>query len=466
MKHSLVRFFAFTFLVSGAFLLAGCGEESAPPYRIDLEVWGVFDDSSVYRDILAEYKKLNETHVGGIDYRKKTQESYREDLLSAFAEGNGPDVFLIRNAWLPEFKNLIEPAPADLVSEKEFRDAFPDVVVSDFLVDGKVYGVPLSVDSLALYYNKDILNAAGITAPPETWEALLDDTRLLNEIDFYGNINQSAVAMGTAKNVNRSTDILLALAFQKGVGSVPDHRDAFSDTIDFSDSAMRASMDFYAQFARASSPYYSWNPNQHYSLDTFYEGKLGMMINYSWHIDTIRRKNAKLNFGVAPLPQFSGGTTANMANYWTLVVAKHKEPQVDAGRALEFPVDRYDELRVAESWQMLRYLALPHPEGTMTLRNFLDPSFSIEVSLESDPARRYLEETGQPAARRDLLEEQRADAWLSPFAYGNLIAKSWRTPNIDGAEGALADAIESIVYGERTVNSALSAAVSQISALK
>jgi len=464
--RSFTRLLPFLVALPVAVSLSGCGKEGPPPYSIDLEIWGIFDDSEAYRKAFGGYRSVNDAHIGQIEYRKKTEESYRDDLVSSFAEGNGPDVFLIRNAWLPDFKNLIEPAPESIVSEKEFRDAFADVAISDLVIDGKVYGVPLTIDSLALYYNKDIFNAAGITAPPATWEAFLDDVRILNEIDFYGNINQSAVAMGTMKNINRSTDILLTLALQKGLPVKPDYRDAFSDAVPFGDGAMREAAEFYTQFSRVGSPYYSWNVNQHYSLDTFYEGKLAMMINYSWHMDTIRRKNAKLNFGVAPLPQFEGKAPSNMSNYWVFVVAKNKDPNVPTGQAPKFPVDRYRELRIAESWQMLDYLALPHPGGTLTLRNFLNPEFSVDIPLAHDPTREYLKQSGQPAARRDILEEQRGDPWLSPFAYGNLIARSWRTADVDSSEGSLAKEMETVVYGDQTIERALSLVASQIQALK
>lgn len=464
MRH-IVRKLAIIPLLSSAVMLSGCGGQAVPPqYTIDLEVWGAIEDTTAYRDSFNAYETMN-AHVARVDYRKKAEETYREDLVTAFAEGNGPDVFLIRNAWLPSFKNLIEPASDLLFTEKEFRDAFVDAAVSDLVIDGKVYGVPLSVDSLALYYNKSLFNAAGIATPPKTWEELEQDTRLLNDVDFYGNFTQSAVAMGTSKNINRSTDVLLSIAMQRGI--VPKKsKDGFSDVMPFADPGVAKVMDFYTQFARAGSPYYSWNPNQHYSIDAFYEGRLAMMINYSWQIDAIRRKNAKLDFGVAPLPQFSDGVPANVANYWVLVVAKDKDPKVVAGRDPGYPVESYNDIRVRESWQMLRYLTLPHADKTMVLRNALAPSSAVSVPLAIDPAKQYLEKTGQPAARRDIIEEQKKDTWLSPFAYGNLIAKGWRVGEIDAAESAIADAIESVVYGERTSLEALGAAQNQIGLLQ
>jgi multiple sugar transport system substrate-binding protein len=445
-----------------AVALSGCSKVVPPAYKVDLELWGIFDDAQAYRDVISPYEKLNQAHVGRIEYKKKVEENYRRDLLAAFAEGNGPDMFLVRNAWLPLVKNLIESAPDAMVTEKEFRDTFADAAINDCVIDGKVYCMPLAMDSLALYYNKDLLNAAGISTPPATWEEFLKDDRLLSAVDAYGNITESAVSMGTAKNINRSTDVLLALALQQGLKST---RDGFYDNLEFSSAEMSRATDFYAQFAKTSSPYYSWNADQHYSIDTFSEGKLAMMINYSWNLSTIRNKNAKLNFGVSPLPQFSGLAPSNIANYWVLVVAKNRKAPVIAGKTTTFPVERYNDLRVHESWQFLRFLTLPHPEKKITLRNYLDTQYSVNADIPTDPAKAYLQATGQPSARRDLLEEEKNDAWLAPFAYGNLIARTWRVGEVDQAEGALADVIESIYRGEKTTQQALGAAANQISLL-
>lgn len=456
----LSKFLAFVLVPMSAVLLSGCGKEVAVPYKVDLEVWGVFDDSGLYSKKFSAYKGLNASHVGDISYRKMSEDTYRDDLIRAFAEGKGPDIFMIRNSWLPLFENLITPAPDYQTNEKEFRDAFVDVAADDSIVDGKIYAVPLSVDSLALYYNKDIFDAAGITSPPSTWDELLLDAKLLNLVDPYGNITQSGVALGTARNINRSTDILLAIALQRGLESYPGK---FGNSIRISDESMQNSLEFYSQFATVGSGYYSWNPRQHYSIDAFYEGTLGMMINYSWHADTIRKKNAKLDFRSAPLPQISGAKPSNFANYWTFVVAKNKqEPSVPDGQKPSFPAGQYNLLRAHESWQLLHYLAFPHPSKSIVLRNPLSPGSSLVAVMNDDPTATYLEETRKPAARRDLIEKQKNDQWLSPFAYGNLIAKSWRPGNVEEAESALAEAIESVNRGENTPQSALQTAESQI----
>lgn len=448
MKRRLSLFASFAFLGASLLTLSGCGEEKAPPYEITLDVWGTFDDSDAFNKVAVEYKKLN-PHVKEIRYRKLAPETYKGDLVDAMAAGTGPDIFMLRNTWVPSFADKTIPAAASLFTEKTVRDNFVDVVADDFLDEQKqVMAVPLSVDSLALYYNKDMFNAAGISAPPRTWEELVAMIPLLTRVDEFGNINQSAVALGTGENVNRSSDIFLNLVMQYG-GIITDAR--------FSDQAEQQALEFYTRFARLGLPTYTWNQRQHFSIDAFYEGTLGMMINYSYHYPTIKQKNAKLNFATAPLPQFKDQSPVNFANYWGFAVAKNKTQTIDPSKPeLTLSLDNYQKVRAHESWQFLSYLTLPHPTNTMKLVNALAPTKTTDVVLPIDPAKAYIESTKKPAARRDLIDVQKGDVVLSPFVNGNLIAKSWKPSNTEQAEGLLVDTISSVVRGERNVSDALS----------
>lgn len=442
------------------FFLGGCGfkNSNSDSYKVDLEVWGVFDDSDAYAELFAEYKKIN-PFIGEIRYRKLQPENYQSELLNALAANKGPDIFMIRNAWVPDFTDKIEPAPENY-TEKTYREAFVDVVASDFIgTDKKIYGVPLSVDSLGLYYNKDLFNAAGIVKPPTTWEELASDAALLTKINGDGSFVQSGVALGTANNINRSTDILTAMMFQMGA--------EFGDnqaSVSLSNENSRKALEFYTQFANIRSPQYSWNTGQHYSIDAFYEGNLGMMINYSWQYPTLKQKNAKLNIGVAPLPQFIGGKPSNVSNYWGYAVTKNKEYVPKNNTPTKLDADTLNKLRKHEAWEFLRFMAYPHPDKKITLENGLAKT-SKEFPLTIDPALKYLEKTHKPAARRDLIELQQEDVTLGPFASGNLLAGHWQQSDVDKTETILADMIEAVVRGERSLYDALSIATNRLRVL-
>lgn len=451
----MIRFtqniFSRLMLLAAVLVLTGCGEPKPVPYNISLEVWGVFDDSDALRSIFSDYQQLN-PYIKNITYRKLDPDTYKEDLLSALASGNGPDIFMMRNTWQAGFGDKVVPAPTLFVTEKKFRDTFVDVVADDFLTSqGQALAVPLSVDSLGLYYNKDLFNAAGIAEPPKTWEELLQDVEKLTQVDAYGNITRSAISLGTGQNVNRSVDLLLTLMLQLG---------AKTDTTSFlNEASATKALDFYTSFSRLGSAFYTWSPRQHYSIDAFYEGTLGMTVNYAYQYPIFRQKNAKFNFAVAPLPQFSGNTPVNFANYWGLAVAKNKTMPANlnsGSNGVTLSSESYQVVRTHEAWQLLHYLAFPHPDSKLTLYNAL-ASTSKEVQIKSDPTVRYLEITKKPAARRDLIEGQKDDVALAPFATGNLIAKTWKPgTNAEAAEALIVDTINAVNRGERNTREALS----------
>lgn len=452
-KQTFFRVGILSILTLVVLALSGCGfRDQTTAYVVNLEIWGAFDDSDAYQEIIGAYRNLN-PHVR-ITYRKFPVDTYKQDVLDALAAGNGPDIFLIRNSWTPAFSDKIVAAPAQMIDERSFRDAMVDVAADDFVTNGAILGVPLSVDSLGLYYNKDLLGAAGIPAPPTTWESFLDDVRLLTRIDSFGNITQSGVALGTSENINRSTDILNALFLQNGL-ELPLGKPS---AVHLGTSAGSNALDFYTQFANPTSSLYSWNPRMHYSIDAFYEGTAAMMVNYSWQYDTVRRKNAKLNFATAPLPQLAGKQPFNFANYWGFVVAKNKQ-------APEGTIDKesYEKAREHEAWEFLKFLTFPN-NGTLTLSNALTGA-SQSFSIQYDPANDYLTRTKKPAARRDLAGKQHTDPVLGPFADGNLVARNWYQTDPESIESILAEAITAVNYGVASSYQALSTAENRINQL-
>ncbi|MCX6765454.1 MAG: extracellular solute-binding protein [Candidatus Moranbacteria bacterium] len=467
--QSKIKILVAFIVLTSLFFFSGCLKKKETVYKVNLEIWGVFDNSDAYGKIAQAYREIN-PFVGEIKYRKFEADNYKRDLLDALASGQGPDIFFFHNTWLPSFADKVEPAPDWLLGEQEFRQNFVDVAANDFLDKSKVYAVPLSVDSLALYYNKDLFNAEGITSPPATWKELVEDVKRLTKIDQFGNIVQQGAALGTAYNINRSTDVLGLIMMQKGAQMINEDRTqaAFGYPVTVGEKSIQAgeeAFDFYTQFARSSSPQYGWNSRMHYSIDSFFEGTAAMMINYSWHYPTIKSKNSKLNFAVAPVPQFQGTPPVNYANYWGLAVAKNKiisspsNPQLTGSE--EVVPD--NKVRIHEAWQFLKFLAIRN-NGKITLVNGITGN-SKEFPVSIDPVVEYLKETGNPAARRDIIEKQKSDPILGSFVYGNLIAKNWYQTEPEAIETILAEAIDSVNRGKMTVRDALELAETRVSQL-
>jgi multiple sugar transport system substrate-binding protein len=441
-------------LICGLAVISGCGCKQANPkqYRINLEVWGFDDNSDDFAEIFGNYKKLD-PNIESIEYKKISADTYRKELIEAMAAGQGPDIFLLHNTWLPEFKDKIVPVPADILNEQKFRKDFVDVVANDFLDKGQVFAVPLSVDSLGLYYNKDLFNVASITSPPKNWDEFVSDAEKLTKVDATGQISRSGAALGTAYNINRSTDVLNMLMLQNGTEMLDSNGMVTFNQTQAVNGKMISSgenaLTFYADFARSGSPKYSWNKSMHYSIDAFSEGNLAMMFNYSWHIKTIENKSPKLNFAIAPVPQFPGSLPANYANYWAFGVAKNKISSTNSSNVT-------NDIRVSEAWKFLAYLATK-PEKPIEIKSNMAGTSQI-VSSNYDPASVYAQKTGKPAARRDLIEIQKTDPKIGVFASDNLIAKSWKQSDPDQMEAIFSEMIDQVNRGQSTVHDALETA--------
>lgn len=398
----------------------------AAPAPVTLEFWSVFDDSSVYRSLIEKYRQLNPNIT--INYHKKDIATYESELVNALAAGRGPDIFSIHNTWLPKHLDKLAPSPEGSVSAARYNEVFVDVAGQDFIKDGRIYAFPLSVDSLALFYNKELFNSAGISGPPKTWAEFNSAVEKLVIRDDRNNLLRAGATIGTARNVNRSTDILMALMIQSGAKMVSD--DGTGATFDQSQASAAGNFNpglqaliFYTNFANPALKVYTWNNSQHYSLDAFVEGQAAMTLNYAYQAPIIAARSPHLNFGVAPLPQISlNGAKATFANYWGQAVAKGSANQ-------------------AAAWQFIVWLA----------------------SRES--SREYLVAAQKPASRRDLIDEQKDDADLGAFAQQSLFAKSWREADNSAIERIFADMIESVAGGRAAADAALRQASEQVTVL-
>ena len=398
-------------------------------FGAELEFWGVYDTHQDFARVTSSFQRLEPSVK--INYKQLSYEDYEKNLIDALAAGKGPDLVMIHNTWPAKHRAKLSPMPevssADknvkFLTSSDFKNQFVEVVNNDFVYQDRIYAVPLYVDTLALYYNRDMFNTVGITGPPKNWEDFNKNIELLTKFDSKGNIIQAGAAIGTARNINRSSDILAALMIQNGTKMT----DANQSTVTFTRSVNgqrvgENALQYYTDFASPLKTVYTWSDSQHYSVDAFVEGKVAMMFNYSHQISIIRDKFERLNFSVGGLPQFSEIDSKNYANYWGVGVSATSKKQ-DA------------------AWKFLNFLA------------------------SKDGSTIYLTDTSRPSARRDLIDLQRNDPQVGVFAVQALSAKSWFQADNIAVEQIFADMIEEVNFKKATVRNALRSAESKINIL-
>ncbi|MBT2502914.1 sugar ABC transporter substrate-binding protein [Curtobacterium sp. ISL-83] len=143
------------------------------------------NDKEVLTPVLAKFTKetgikVNLQVIGWNDLQTKIQ--------TAVTSGQGPDVVNIGNTWATSLQatGAFQEFGSSEMKSIGGADKFGKVALSTGGAPGKtVTSVPLYGLAYGLYYNKAMLQAAGIT-PPTTWEELTADAKKLTTGGKYG----------------------------------------------------------------------------------------------------------------------------------------------------------------------------------------------------------------------------------------------------------------------------------------
>jgi multiple sugar transport system substrate-binding protein len=429
-KNNFNKFSKFSVFVAVMFFSVisfGCGTPAGTANGpVTLKIWKPFVDSDKMQAIMSAYQAKH-TNVT-FEYTKKNIENYEPDLLNALAADSGPDIYSINNTWVPRYMDKIVAAPDKVFTVKDYKDAFVDSMVTDLIKDNKIYGTAMWVDSLALYYNKDLMGTAGIAVPPKTWEELADDSRKITRQDANGYFSRSGVAMGTNSNVNRGVDIIYLLMLQAGAipwaadGSTP----LFANSVDVNGTPTNAgqeAVEFYTSFANPSSGNYTWNSESDYSTDAFANGRAAFLYGYAYTRSQIDAKAPRLNYDVALAPQNNLDNPAvNYSSYFAEVVSKKSK-------------------NAAWAWDFLK---------------FATSKESLDMYYKTDK---------EPSSRRDLIELQTSDPNMGVFAHANLTGKTFYKADEAKFDALIGEMIDSIILRGQAVDQALSRAQSQAGTL-
>jgi len=132
-------------------------------------------------DLMAGWKQANDADLAWttFDSNPLMDRLFREASLPSTEFSVG---YLVDNRPTSEIAKLFEPLDAWL--EKDAIENFEDIapgLVKGMTIDGKLIGIPVRTATQALFYNEELLEKAGFTAPPETLEDLVAQAKKVSE---------------------------------------------------------------------------------------------------------------------------------------------------------------------------------------------------------------------------------------------------------------------------------------------
>ncbi len=160
-------------------LLSGCGAEEKkedtggketltlwmPPFGTEESL-----DKEVWENILDPFE---EEHNVEVSVEIIPWSNYEEKYLTGISSGQGPDVGYMYMEMINDYIESESITPFDEYLTDEEKDNF--YYLDKGVIEGKQYAMPIVVGSArVMFYNKALLDEAGVTEIPQTWEAFTD----------------------------------------------------------------------------------------------------------------------------------------------------------------------------------------------------------------------------------------------------------------------------------------------------
>lgn len=387
----------------------------------NIVVWGTLPEDSFSASLVASSIPNNKSIK--VSYVRKDAADFDADFVEALAEGNGPDVVLLREDLFYKNRNKLVTIPYKNYSERTFKDTFIEEG-EIFLAQDGIVAVPFMVDPMVMYWNRDIFANNQISQPPLYWEQMPNLVSKLTKKDTSGNVFQSAVSFGEWSNVTNAKELISMLLMQAGTPITTRSSGAvvsvINSSLGFPTVPGQAAIDFYTQFSNQTSSMYTWNRSLPNSLNSFLSGNLAMYFGFASELFSILQKNSNLNYDVSIVPQI-----------------KDTKKRIVFGRMYALAITKQSK-QTAAAFAVINALTEPAPL----------------LALEKN--------TSLPPVRRDMLSNIPSDAYRSVFYNSALISHSFIDPNPTATSKIFKEMVESITSGRDRVSDSLDRASSEL----
>lgn len=393
------------------------------PYGDGVIIWGTLDEQAFYQvfiDVTQDNKNFKV-----VEYYEKDPRTFEEELVNAIAEGRSPDAILLPSEDLVTYRSKIQPIPYETLPQRTFKDQYLDGFEIFMLPEG-TYALPFAVDPLILYWNRDILAAAGLAEAPRSWESLVNLVAPAVTVrNSSREIIMSTIAFGEFRNVLYATEVISMLIMQSGSRMVEATERGYEVALDDpvvegARKPMEAALQFFLDFSNANSALYSWNRSQPDDLTAFLAEDLALYFAKGSDYQRIRELNPNFNFDVAPVPQGATATTKrSYGTFYGFAILKASQNKNGA-------------------YQAISTITSPAVSATITER----------VNLA--PANRSLIAAGSSDPFRQLIMQQA------------LVARSWLIPDKNDTDGIFQLMVEDVSSNRLKVGNAVSDAVRRL----
>jgi len=313
---------------------------SAGKAELRMMMWGAPEELAIWKQIVADFQANNPEITVNVEVSE--WEAYWTKLKTLLAAGTPPDIFAIDAPYYLDYQTrgvLLNLQPYLDAEPNLLADVYPQTLKAYQTPEG-YFGLPRDFQTIVVFYNKDMFDAAGVPYPSPDWT--YDDFRatakaLTLDKDKDGVVDQYGYATDLWDMELFWSEVIWAFG---GDIISPDH----TQTLIGSPEARKAWRFIYdMMFVDKSMP--DTTTAAQYGGDLFQAGKAAMTTIGHWAVPGYAE--AGLNFDVVQMPAGPAGraTSVNSAGF---VIAKNTKYPDAAWKFLKFVISTPAQTRLAE----------------------------------------------------------------------------------------------------------------------
>jgi multiple sugar transport system substrate-binding protein len=338
---NMKRIILLTILIASMLLSACSGGGTKAPVTISFMAWGAPEELAVWQQIVDDFQVANPSIKVNVEV--SDWDSYWTKVKTLLAANTPPDVFAMDAPLYLDYQSrgvLLNLQPY-IDKTQGFLDGFYPVTLDAYKLPDGYYGMPRDFQTVVLFYNKDMFDAAKVAYPTADWT--YDDLRAAAKsltLDTNGD--------GTIEQWGFSTDLWdMELAWSEAIwswgGEVinADH----TKTMIGEPAARQAWQYFYdLMFTDHSMP--DTNTTGQYGGDLFQAGIAAMTTIGHWAVPGYA--TVEFKWDVAPMPISPTGGRATSVNSAGFVVAKDSKNPDAAWEFIKYCLSQTGQTRLTE----------------------------------------------------------------------------------------------------------------------
>lgn len=223
-----------------------------------------------------------------------------QKITVAIASGTGPDVSDDFSSSIASYANkgILMPLDDFIAADGTSLEDFAPATLEACRYDGKLYALPLSMNLMALYYNKDLFEAAGLQ-PPATDVELLAAAKALTTLNDDGTID--VLGFPDFPNVYYLNNFMYAFGgenFDGDMNLTPDNAGTRR--------ALELIVEYRKEFGVENVIRFNSGGKYLDPTDPFLAGKQALRIDGPWLGTTLDTLGIEINYGIIPIPHLEG----------------------------------------------------------------------------------------------------------------------------------------------------------------